>query len=94
MRLAVPKAYVVLRGGTIPTREVALDILRFCGGRLAPYKRIRGIEFAPLPKSISGKIRRVELRANETGQRDVDSRGPDEYGYEDFPELRGEAAPG
>jgi acetyl-CoA synthetase len=68
---------------------VALDILRLCRGRLAPYKRIRRIEFAPLPKTISGKIRRVELRANETSQRDADSRGPGEYWYEDFPELRG-----
>ena len=65
LRLAVPKAYVVLRGGFEPTAETAEDILRFCRENLAPYKRIRRIEFADLPKTISGKIRRVELRARE-----------------------------
>lgn len=65
VRLAVPKAYVVLRGGFEPSAETAEDILRFCRENLAPYKRIRRIEFAELPKTISGKIRRVELRARE-----------------------------
>ncbi|HET7461238.1 MAG TPA: AMP-binding protein [Longimicrobium sp.] len=90
VRLAVPKAYVVLRGDAQPSRETALDILRFCRGRLAPYKRIRRLEFAPLPKTISGKIRRVELRGHETGRDETSARGPDEYWYEDFPELRSE----
>lgn len=88
VRLAVPKAYVVLRGDARPSREVALDILRFCRGKLAPYKRIRRLEFAPLPKTISGKIRRVELRGHETGRGEISALGPDEYWYEDFPELR------
>ena len=65
VRLAVPKAYVVLRGGFEPNAETAEDILRFCRENLAPYKRIRRIEFSDLPKTISGKIRRVELRARE-----------------------------
>jgi acetyl-CoA synthetase len=65
LRLAVPKAYVVLAAGWEPTRETAVAILRHCRENLAPYKRIRRLEFAELPKTISGKIRRVELRAAE-----------------------------
>src|SRR5581483_2726007 len=65
LRLAVPKAFVVLRSGVEPSAEVAGSILAFCRERLAPYKRIRRIEFAELPKTISGKIRRVELRTRE-----------------------------
>src|SRR6185295_8193440 len=65
MRLSVPKAFCVLRGDATPSREVALEIFRFIRERLPPYKRVRRIEFAELPKTISGKIRRVELRALE-----------------------------
>ena len=65
LRLAVPKAYVVLAAGHEPTRETALSILTYAREHLAPYKRIRRIEFSELPKTISGKIRRVELRARE-----------------------------
>ncbi|BAL87776.1 putative acetyl-CoA synthetase [Actinoplanes missouriensis 431] len=62
VRLAVPKAYVALAEGWSPTAETARAILLHCRENLAPYKRIRRIEFAELPKTISGKIRRVELR--------------------------------
>jgi acetyl-CoA synthetase len=65
LRLAVPKAYVVLAGGFEPTEETARSILEFARDNLAPYKRIRRLEFAALPKTISGKIRRVELRGRE-----------------------------
>ncbi|MDQ2837563.1 MAG: AMP-binding protein [Actinomycetota bacterium] len=65
VRLTVPKAYVVLAGGYQPTAETAADILAYCREHLAPYKRIRRLEFADLPKTISGKIRRVELRKAE-----------------------------
>jgi acetyl-CoA synthetase len=65
LRLAVPKAYVVLAAGWEPTAETANAIFRHCRENLAPYKRVRRIEFAELPKTISGKIRRVELRARE-----------------------------
>ncbi|RPH66338.1 MAG: AMP-dependent synthetase, partial [Burkholderiales bacterium] len=64
-RLAVPKAFVILRPGFLPTPELARSIVAFVAGRVAPYQRIRRIEFADLPKTISGKIRRVELRALE-----------------------------
>ncbi len=65
VRLAVPKAYVALAAGVVPSAEVAQSIIAFSRDRLAPYKRLRRIEFAELPKTISGKIRRVELRLQE-----------------------------
>ncbi|MGC0369774.1 AMP-binding protein [Microbacterium sp. SLBN-111] len=65
LRLSVPKAYVVLASGHEPGEEVALEILRFARENLAPFQRLRRIEFAELPKTISGKIRRVELRERE-----------------------------
>ncbi|MER7016220.1 AMP-binding protein [Saccharopolyspora sp. NPDC000359] len=86
IRLAVPKAYVVLAGQHQPSRETALSILRFAREQLAPYKRVRRLEFAELPKTISGKIRRVELRHRE--QESADGRAG-EFREEDFPELKG-----
>ena len=83
-RLFIPKAYVVLAGGANGSPETALDIFRHLRARLAPYKRIRRLEFSDLPKTISGKIRRVELRQAEAA-RTVRSAG--EYREEDFPEL-------
>src|SRR6201995_3162316 len=65
LRLAVPKAYITLAAGTAPSGELAQAIMAFCRERVPGYKRIRRIEFADLPKTISGKIRRVELRARE-----------------------------
>jgi len=65
VRLAVPKAYVVLAAGHEPTGQTARAILEFARENLAAYKRIRRLEFAALPKTISGKIRRVELRGRE-----------------------------
>ncbi|WP_104086993.1 AMP-binding protein [Arthrobacter sp. GMC3] len=65
LRLNVPKAYVVLAAAYEPSPELAREIFAFCREHLPAYKRIRRLEFAELPKTISGKIRRVELRANE-----------------------------
>ncbi|HEY1103057.1 MAG TPA: AMP-binding protein, partial [Burkholderiaceae bacterium] len=79
LRLAVPKAYVVLAAGHAPSAEVAHDILVFCRDKLAPYKRIRRIEFAELPKTISGKIRRVDLRKAEAAQRAAGTKGAQEF---------------
>lgn len=64
LRLAVPKAYVVLAEGWEPGSETAKAIFAHSRETLAPYKRVRVVEFAELPKTISGKIRRVELRAH------------------------------
>jgi acetyl-CoA synthetase len=92
VRLAVPKAYVTLAGKHEPTRETALSIMRFAREQLAPYKRIRRLEFRPLPKTISGKIRRVELRTEEDarhpGTAPPSGRAEHEFWEQDFPELK------
>ncbi|ALV43832.1 AMP-dependent synthetase [Pseudarthrobacter sulfonivorans] len=92
VKLSVPKAYVVLVSGLEPGPELAEDILRYCREHLAPFKRIRRLEFAALPKTISGKIRRVELRHNEE-LRHGGGTHPDGFGVEyseaDFPGLKG-----
>ena len=88
LRLAVPKAVVMLVAGHQPSAELAQDIFRFTRTQLAPYKRIRRLEFAELPKTISGKIRRVDLRRHEDQMREQDERGVMEFWEEDFPELK------
>ena len=88
LRLAVPKAFVILVEGQQPSRELAKDIFAFTRERLAPYKRIRRLSFADLPKTISGKIRRVELRKAEEARGEA-VRGEMEFFEEDFPELKG-----
>lgn len=86
VRLAVPKAYVALVDGHEPTAETAESILRHAREHLAPYLRVRRLEFFELPKTISGKIRRVELRRRET---EVEGNRPTgEYRDEDFPGLK------
>jgi acetyl-CoA synthetase len=83
VRLSVPKAFVTLRAGVEPSREVAAALFAFARERLAPYKRIRRIEFRELPKTISGKIRRVELRKEEAGRDEAGGTGV-EYREEEF----------
>jgi acetyl-CoA synthetase len=66
IRLSVPKAYILLIGSVEPSRETARSILEYTNKRLAPFKRIRRLEFVKeLPKTISGKIRRAQLRRVE-----------------------------
>jgi acetyl-CoA synthetase len=84
LRLAVPKAYIILAASAVPGPDLARDIMAFCRERVAPYKRIRRIEFADLPKTISGKIRRVELRAQEVSESQHRPRGTTEFWEEDF----------
>ena len=56
-------AHVVLARGHLPSDELALEIQEFCKTNTAPYKYPRRIIFTDdLPKTVSGKIRRVELR--------------------------------
>jgi acetyl-CoA synthetase len=86
LRLAVPKAVVVLCAGQEPSAELAREILVFCRERLAPYKRIRRLEFAELPKTISGKIRRSELRNRESEQRARGIKGALEFYEDEFPD--------
>jgi acetyl-CoA synthetase len=87
LRLAVPKAYIVLVQGCEASHSTAFEIFKFTRDRLAAYKRIRRLEFAELPKTISGKIRRVELRQREE-KRDPKAPFASEYRFEDFVELR------
>jgi acetyl-CoA synthetase len=78
----------VLRGAT-PSADVAREIFRFVRERLPSYKRVRRLEFSELPKTISGKIRRVELRTLEA-QRFAEGivvRASTEFWEQDFPEL-------
>ncbi len=87
IRLSVPKAYVVLKPGLEPSSTAAHALFRFSRQRLAPFSRIRRIEFAELPKTISGKIRRVQLRAMEKERHAGDLRGirgEHEYWEDDF----------
>jgi acetyl-CoA synthetase len=88
MRLAVIKAYVSLVGAAKPDRATALSIFEHMRGRLAPFKRVRRLEFTDLPKTISGKIRRVELRRAEEDRAAAGTREPAEFREEDFLELR------
>jgi acetyl-CoA synthetase len=88
MRLAVAKAYVCLVAGATADRATALSIFRHIGDRLAPFKRVRRLEFGDLPKTISGKIRRVELRREEQLRAAAGTREAAEFREEDFPELR------
>jgi acetyl-CoA synthetase len=88
VRLAVPKAYIVLAQGVAPNRETALAIFRHIQTHLAAFKRVRRLEFTELPKTISGKIRRVELRRREVERARMGGRDEAEYREEDFSELR------
>jgi len=86
LRLAVPKAFLALAPGHAPDRPTALSIFRHCRVALAPFKRVRRLEFAELPKTISGKIRRVELRRAEAAKQRDGNRASLEYWEDDFSE--------
>jgi acetyl-CoA synthetase len=78
LRLAVPKAYVVLAEGWQPGPDTAKLLFEHARTVLAPYKRVRRLEFGELPKTVSGKIRRIELREATAAGSDA------EYREEDF----------
>ena len=86
MRLAVPKAFLTLTAGHAADRATALSIFRHCRVALAPFKRVRRLEFADLPKTISGKIRRVKLRQAEAAHRRSGARAMLEFWEDDFSE--------
>jgi acetyl-CoA synthetase len=89
IRLAIPKAYVLLVAGKERSSDTALSIFRHLHARLAPFKRIRRIELvAELPKTISGKIRRVQLRRLEHDNDRGDALRGQEFREDDFPELQ------
>ena len=80
VRHAVPKAFVLLAPGCAEGADLARSIFQFVRQNVAPYKRIRRLEFSDLPKTISGKIRRVQLRIGGAQQ------GAQEFREEDFPD--------
>jgi acetyl-CoA synthetase len=84
LRLSVPKAFVCLAPAFDASAEMARAILQHVRDRVSPYKRIRRIEFSELPKTISGKIRRVELRGLESQRAPDEVRRPNEYWEDDF----------
>src|SRR6476619_4029108 len=89
IRLAVPKAYVLLVSGVARSPATALSIFQHLHTRLAPFKRIRRIELVTeLPKTISGKIRRVQLRRLEQDDDRGDALRGQEFREEEFPELQ------
>jgi acetyl-CoA synthetase len=87
LRHALVKAFITLRAGCEPSRETALSIFQHSRKVLAPYKRVRRLEFVDLPKTISGKIRRVQLRTAEA-ERAQNAQRREEFREEDFTELK------
>jgi acetyl-CoA synthetase len=87
VRLSVPKAFIGLVEGQLPNAETAESIFCHCRARLPKYKRIMRLEFFELPKTISGKIRRVDLRQLEANRRLRHERGALEWIAEDFPDT-------
>jgi len=83
-RLAVPKAYIALAEGWTPDVATAKAILEHSRDHLAPYLKVRRVEFFDLPKTISGKIRRVELRRREDDAHSSGQPIETEYRYEDL----------
>jgi len=88
VRLTIPKAYIALAPGYEPTKQTAFDILKYAREHLAPYLRVRRLEFYELPKTVSGKIRRVDLRQREQKFADANQSASQEWRDSQFPELR------
>ncbi|MEB3807118.1 MAG: hypothetical protein GSR73_06360 [Desulfurococcales archaeon] len=85
IKWTVPKAFIVLKPGYKPSPELARDVFEFARKNMAPYKRPRIIEFVDqLPKTISGKIRRVQLRRIEKERRERGEKGEHEFFEEEF----------
>jgi acetyl-CoA synthetase len=82
IRGALVKAFVILKPGVTPSPELARDMFLFCRTRLAHYKIPRILEFCTeLPKTISGKIRRTELRTTEADARKRKEHRTNEFLY-------------
>ncbi|WP_283248833.1 AMP-binding protein [Leucobacter allii] len=88
-RLNVTKAYVALAAGAPEGETAARAILAHARTALPPYMRVRRVEFFELPKTTSGKIRRVELRRREEAAHAAGERLAGEWREDDFPGLKG-----
>lgn len=87
VRLNVVKAYVQLAATATADAETARSILAHAREHMPPYMRVRRVEFFELPKTISGKIRRVELRDREIAR--AGERIETEFRESDFRGLKG-----
>lgn len=88
-RWQLVKGYVILAPGYEPSRELALELFQHSIKLLAKFKIPRIIEFVPeVPKTLSGKIRRIELREIEIEKKEGGRKGQHEYFYHEFPELK------
>lgn len=87
-RLNVTKAYVSLAAGVEATEATAREVLLHSRRALPAYMRVRRVEFFELPKTTSGKIRRVELRQREEAAHAAGGRVASEWREEDFPDLK------
>lgn len=85
-RLSVPKAYIALADGWEANADTAKDVMAYARDHLAPYLKVRRVEFFDLPKTISGKIRRIELRKREDAAHEAGEPISTEYRYEDLVE--------
>ncbi len=88
-RYQLVKAFVILSPGYEPSRDLALELFQHTIGILAKFKIPRIIEFTTeVPKTISGKIRRIELREGEIIKKNKgEEKTKNEYFYHEFPEL-------
>ena len=84
MRGFVPKAYIILAPGSDSSADTARSIFTHMRARVSGYKRVRRLEFGDLPKTISGKIRRVELREQEAARPETGVRNDNEFLAEAF----------
>jgi acetyl-CoA synthetase len=91
-RLNIAKAYIALAPGWEPTEDTAKAVLLHARLGLPPYMRVRRIEFYELPKTISGKIRRVDLRNREADAANDNVRLPGEWRDDQFPDIRSAGA--
>jgi len=95
IRGALVKAFVILRPGRVPSPDLARDIFLFARTKLAPYKIPRILEFCPeLPKTLSGKIRRADLRMTESEARKLKAHRPDEFLYAEVVTTEASRPPG
>ena len=93
-RLSVPKAYIALAEGWAADADTARAIMEYARDHLPPYLKVRRVEFFELPKTISGKIRRVELRKREDEAHRSGTAIKTEHRYEDLVNRRGERSDG
>ena len=92
--LPVPKAYIALAEGWAADADTARAIMEYARDHLPPYLKVRRVEFFELPKTISGKIRRVELRKREDEAHRSGTAIKTEHRYEDLVNRRGERSDG